>query len=267
MKTFELKSSNKKAFSAILVSLGVGFFIVSILLLPWIISNSHGVATIIAVLVMIGIAASLRKILAKKYTIQISDTLLEIRKDGRVVASAPVETIVMLKLRSTANSNEFAIYTSASQSELIQFDAVGQLDVIRSIIAELQQYSEYVVNNPTTKMGNAWTEYVNKNAVKNNTKSYKAVQTAIKTKSKKTNLVIVAIVALILFLTIIPFFINPKAFYERKDDKLFYGKKELVGINIKEVEQLGYQVIKDSSHVYYKGEILEWADRDRKSVV
>jgi len=268
MKTFELKSANKKAFTTILISLGVIIFMGSIFLLPWIISNDHGVVVVVIVLVVLIFAAAfLRKILAKKYTIQISETLLEIRKESSVIASVPVETIVMLKLRPTANSNEFAIYTSASQSELFQFDAVGQLDVIQNIIAELQQYGEYVVNNPTTKMGNAWTEYVNKNAVKSNVQSYKMVQKTIKAKSKKSSLIIVGIVAFILFLTIIPFFINPKAFYEREGDKVFYGSKEVVGVNINEVEQLGYKVIKDSSHVYYKGEILEWADRETFTLI
>ena len=262
MTTFELKSSNKKAFATILISMGIVVFITSISFLPWIISNDHGTVAVISVLViLIFMAAFLRKMLAKKYTIQISDTLLEIRKDGKVIASAPVESIVMLKLRPTANSNEFAIYTSAKQSELIQFDAVGQLEVIQNIISELEQYGEYVVNDQSTKMGDKWTEYINKNAVKRNAKSYKTVESSIKANNKKTTFVIVSVVLVILFFTILPFFINPEAFYERKGDKIFYGSKEVVGVNVNEAEQLGYKVIKDSSYVYYKGEILEWADR------
>ena len=262
MTTFELKSSNKKTFSTILISLGIIVFVAGISFLPWIISNDYGAVVVIAILVIIGCAAvSLRKILAKKYTIQISETLLEIRKENKVIVSAPVETIVMLKLRPTANSNEFTIYTSAKQSELIQFDAVGQLDVIQDIITELQQYGEYITSSPTTKMGNAWTEYINKSAVKNNDKSYKTVESAIKAKKTKNTLIIVVVVVIVLFLTFLPFLINPETFYERKGDKVFYGSKEMVDVNIEEVEQLGYKVIKDSSYVYYKGEILEWADR------
>ena len=262
MKTFELKSSNKKTFATILISLGIIIFITSISFLPWIISNDHGTVAVIAVLViLIFMAAFLRKILAKKYTIQISETLLEIRKEGKVIATAPVESIVMLKLRPTANSNEFAIYTSAKQSELIQFDAIGQLEVIQNIITELEQYGEYVVNDQSTKMGDKWTEYINKNAVKRNTKSHETVESSIKAKNRKTTIVMVSVVLVILFFTILPFFINPEAFYERKGDKIFYGSMEVVGVNADEAQGLGYKVIKDSSYVYYKGEILEWADR------
>ena len=270
MKTFELKSSNKKTFATILISLGIIVFITSISFLPWIISNDHGTVAVIAVLVvLIFMAAFLRKILAKKYTIQISDTLLEIRKEGKIIASAPVESIVMLKLRQTANSNEFAIYTSAKQSELFQFDAIGQMEIIQNIITELQQYGEYLINNPASKMGDAslWTEYINKNAVKRNAKSHKTVESSIKAKNRKTTFVMVSVVLVILFFTILPFFINPKAFYDRKDDKIFYGSKEVIGVNPDEARGLGYKVIKDSLHVYYKGEILEWADRATFEVI
>ena len=262
MNTFEIKSANKKAFVPIMIIIGIAILVIGILLLPWIIRNDHGVAAILVVLVILVFAANfLRKILAKKFVLQISETLLDIRNEGRVIASAPVETIVMLKLRPTVNTNEFTIYTSAPQSELFRFEVMGQLEVIQSIITELQQYGEYVVNNRTSQMGGEWTEYVNKNAISRNVESYKTVNKVIKSKNKKTGLIIAAVVLFIFFLTLLPFFINREAFYEREGDRIFYGKKELVGVDIKEVEQLGYKVIKDSSHVYYKGEILEWADR------
>ena len=268
MTTFELKSSNKKTFATILISLGITIFVGSISFLPWIISNDHGtVAVISALVILIFAAAFLRKMLAKKYTIQISETLLEIRKEGKVIASAPVESIVMLKLRQTANSNEFAIYTSAKQSQLIQFDAIGQLEVIQNIITELGQYGEYIANDQSTKAGNTWTEYINKNAVKRNAKSHETVESSIKAKNRKTTIVMVSVVLVILFFTILPFFINPKAFYDRKGDKIFYGSKEVIGVNPDEARGLGYKVIKDSSYVYYKGEILEWADRATFEVI
>ena len=262
MKTFELNSYRKKTFISIMIPFIVVVFIAIIPFLPWIIRNDHGIVAVIVVLTVLIFAVTiLRKMLAKKYTVHISETLLEIREEGREVTSAPVNTIVMLKLRPTSNSNEFTIYTSAVKSELIRFDALGQLDVIQSIIAELQQYGEYVVNNPTTKMGDAWTEYVNKSAVKSDIKSYTSIQSTIKAKNRKNSFIIVAVVIFIFAITILPFFINREAFYNRDGNKIFYGNKELVGVNIKEVEQLGYKILKDSSHVYYKDEILEWADR------
>jgi len=52
-----------------------------------------------------------------------------------------------------------------------------------------------------------------------------------------------------------------KAFYEEKDGRIYYGNKELVGVKLEETQIMNYTVLKDSSHIYYKGEILEWADR------
>jgi len=79
---------------------------------------------------------------------------------------------------------------------------------------------------------------------------------------RKSILIIVAVGVAVMALLFIPFIINPDRSYEEKDGKMYFGDKELVGVNPREVRMIYYHIIKDSSHIYYKDQILEWADRE-----
>jgi hypothetical protein len=78
----------------------------------------------------------------------------------------------------------------------------------------------------------------------------------------KSKLIIVLIVVAITALLFVPFLINSDSSYEEKDGKMYFGNKELSGVNPDEVRMIDYYIIKDSSHIYYKDQILEWADRE-----
>jgi hypothetical protein len=78
----------------------------------------------------------------------------------------------------------------------------------------------------------------------------------------KSKLIIVLVGVAIMALLFVPFLINPDNSYEEKNGKMYFGNKELSGVNPDEVRMIDYYIIKDSSHIYYKNQILEWADRE-----
>ncbi|MCZ4245923.1 DKNYY domain-containing protein [Pedobacter punctiformis] len=82
-------------------------------------------------------------------------------------------------------------------------------------------------------------------------------------KSKKTKIILIAVLAFVVLMgiMILPFFINPKAFYDEKDGKLYFGSKELTGINPSEFKTIDYNVAIDCTRVYYNGKPVDFIDR------
>ena len=82
-----------------------------------------------------------------------------------------------------------------------------------------------------------------------------------KRNKKKIILIVVAIFMLSIATAILPFFINPKAFYDFKDGKVYFGGKELPYIKANEFRPLDYSVAVDCTKVYYNGNPVEFVDR------
>ncbi|UIR57346.1 DKNYY domain-containing protein [Sphingobacterium sp. SRCM116780] len=82
-------------------------------------------------------------------------------------------------------------------------------------------------------------------------------------KAKIRKWILIAILAFVLLMggMILPFFINPKAFYDIKDGKVYFGNKELTHMNAKEFKTIDYTIAVDCTRVYYKGEPVNFMDR------
>ena len=68
------------------------------------------------------------------------------------------------------------------------------------------------------------------------------------------------VVGLILIICVLPFFINGTGRYTVRDGKAFYGDDEVLGINMAQYKSLSWDVVKDSSTVFFKGEPVDWVD-------
>ena len=82
-----------------------------------------------------------------------------------------------------------------------------------------------------------------------------------KRSNKKIILIVVAIFMLSIAAAILPFFINPKAFYDFKDGKVYFGSRELPHIKANDFRPLDYSVAVDCTKVYYNGNPVEFVDR------
>lgn len=263
MKTFELKSQNKKAFIIILLIIAVIILLVAMNYGPWFIRNGYGGYGVIAIgVVLVGGSVLFRKILAKKYIIAISEKEIQISQKGILKAASYLDQIAMLKLRSNVNVDELTIYTTGEKKVLMKFDTVNQNKAVMDIINELHNHIEFVQHIQNDRFNNAYTEYINKNIAQSRPQAIQELRQAQGSSKKKLSAVVVGIFFLATGLMFIPFFVNPKAFYDNKDGKIYFGSTELVGVKPEESRTLSYHVLKDSSHIYYKDQILEWADRE-----
>ncbi|WP_316806222.1 DKNYY domain-containing protein [Pedobacter agri] len=82
-----------------------------------------------------------------------------------------------------------------------------------------------------------------------------------KKSNKKFILIAVSIFVALIAAAILPFFINPKAFYDEKDGKVYFGSKELTYIKADEFKPLDYSVAVDCTKVYYNGNPVDFVDR------
>ncbi len=127
------------------------------------------------------------------------------------------------------------------------------------LVSMILPYMDFIKTNQVNKTGGLGgifeTDYVQKNAI--NSGVVKEVQN-IEKQSKK-NIIWIAASTAILFLAILlaPFFINPKAFYDFKDNKVYFGSNEMVGVNPNEFETISYNVAKDSANYYFRGEKVD----------
>ncbi|NDW08737.1 DKNYY domain-containing protein [Dysgonomonas sp. 520] len=262
MKTFELKSFNKKAFAAILITVFIILIPIATVSAPWFIQGGYGTYALIALgLVLIVGSVLLKKLLAKKYTINISEDKISILQNNNLINSSPLNQIVMLKNRKVVDGDELIFFASGQSNIFAKFYAVGQTETITAIIEEIKNHLNLEVTNRSDKAGNAWIEYINKDLAQNNSQEIRKVRDREKSSKKKTSLIVALIGIVVLGALILPFFINPKAFYENKEGKIYFGSTELVGVKPEEARTISYHVLLDSTHVYYKDQILEWADR------
>ena len=76
----------------------------------------------------------------------------------------------------------------------------------------------------------------------------------------KIKLIITAvlIIPLILFFGFLAYHASGQ--YKIKDGKLFAGNREVSEINMQQYKQLSNEIVKDSSHVFYKGRIVKNVD-------
>lgn len=77
------------------------------------------------------------------------------------------------------------------------------------------------------------------------------------------NFILIGIILFIMLIgiLILPFFINPKAFYDKRDGKIYYGSKVLSYINTNEFKPIDYSVAVDCTRVYYNGNPVDFIDR------
>ena len=260
MKTFKIKSINRTKLLLMVIFTVLTLLVVSftfLLKLFFIINNQH--IGIVAVLVGVFIIFTIcKKIATATYTIEIDEHKLSVAKAGKSCRTIQLNQITKLAFKTHAQGGVLSI--DSFGFEFAKFDVdPKQTQLIQEIIVELQKYNHY--NVVTGEGGNAaWANYVNPEAVKSNPSSFVQQSKGQASSKQKVRLICIAGSLAFVALLIAPFFINPKAFYDVKDGKVYFGSSELVGVNPKHAEAMGYHVLKDSLHIYYKDQILEWAD-------
>lgn len=264
MKTFNVNSINRvglvaTAFPTVFLLMIAGMF-----QLPWILSNNYQYIALIAALgIVLLVFIILKKLFTRKYTVDISEKDIVITRPNGYRIETPLNHIARLKLRRTNQSYELTVYTTKTNSIFFKFDvSLAQEKTISFLLKAIMADYNYVAGSESGKMGDSWQIYTNVDAVATNADTISFINTTEKKRKTQHTLLGIGIFAMVMTILIAPFFINPKAFYDRKGDKIFFGNTELPDVDPREAVTLSYHVLKDSSHIYYKDQILEWADRE-----
>lgn len=259
MKIIQVKSTNTKVYNISVIIIGISVLVAGLFFLPVIIRNinaeGYGKIGIIAIGIAVFIfMVLLKRILQRKYIVQIDD-LLTISRGSHAI-STPINSIVMLRLKSAGISNQLRIYTKERSDAFIQFDSMDPKSIME-LVTELKNRGEYA---PKQQNKASWEEYVNTAVVQSNHSAMNQIREVDKKRRFKGRLVGVIVFCTLLSLLIALFLMNSKEFYEVRDNKVFFGKMEMVGVNPDSCHQFSYNVIKDSSHIYFQGKVLDWAD-------
>lgn len=214
----------------------------------------------IPLLIIIGLLSKFFKI---KYTLNMTDTDLSLKKEGKVLKSTQLNSILMIKhAHITDTSDTLIIYTDNKTESFISFNTVGHSEQIYLLLEKLLNSGRYKKNIRMDRQIQ-WNEYLNQSLLQNNVNNIIAINDGSRNLKKKLIWGSVAMFFLLIGILILPFFINPKEYYKdytEKDGKLYYKDKEVIGFHPEEIKSLGISLVKDSSMVVYKGQILEWAD-------
>ncbi|NDV65844.1 DKNYY domain-containing protein [Bacteroides sp. 224] len=260
MKAFKIKSVNRTililtALPTLFVILLGGF----VCCMKWIFTDGNQYIALGATLAIVFIVFTIcKKIATRTYTVEVDENNLMVAKEGNVARSIHLNQITKLAFRTHAQGCVLTV--EASGFEFAKFD-VGpkQAQQIQDLIAEFQQYNHYNAVEGKDDRG-VWTNYINPNAVNSTPASLGEIYRNQAGNKRKTKWIAIGIFLVVMAVMIAPFFINPKAFYDSKDGKVYFGSKELIGVDPKKATTLSYHVLKDSTHIYYKDQILEWAD-------
>lgn len=262
MEKFEINTLNRKLIMIISIPLILIFIIGAFYYSDYFIDNHIEKLFLIALIPFLLIVGVLSRICKKKYTIEITDTDFTIKESSLIKTSVQLNKIMLVKHQGGVNfgTDLLLIYADRQEKPLLNISATKQSDIIKNILNRITNSGKYIKNQRLQK-NILWNEYLNEDLLQINTDTLARINTQPKRTARKGTFIILAVLGLLIAVSIIPFFVNPKAFYEFENDKVLFGNKVIEGVNPKEARTLSYTILKDSSHIYYKGEILDWADR------
>ncbi|MGL4582118.1 MAG: DKNYY domain-containing protein [Flavobacterium sp.] len=264
MNTLRFKVLNRKKYNTVVIGIlicGVIYGFVNLISIlrafnTWSISAYVYLGVLFVFLFLI---MKLRSVFSDDIVIDINEQGMTIKKN-REVKSITHQNIVMIRLFTTVAGDLVYIYAIGKQEVFFKFESSDR-DMISTLFNNLELYQKYTITNRTGKLGENWTEYINKNAVGFNANMTNEVRQYQKRSNKKLYVIIGVVLVLVLLLPIIGLFISDNEYYEEREGQMYYGDALLVGVNPDAIRRLDVNVMKDSTHVYYKDQVLTWADR------
>lgn len=264
MNTVKFKIVDRKRYLVVFISIMI---IALVVLFFNFITVTHaidegGVMRYVYIGAIFGVLAfviQLKKLFTKELNFDVDELGIAIRegREKRIIAH---QNIVMVKRIQAAGSELVHIYVVGKSVPELNFESNDKTG-INTLLARLEQYQSYMSADRQGGLGERWTEYINQNMVQNNKGSINEARKQEGT-SKKIVLIVLGVTFVVLVgFTIVPLLLEDNRGYEVRDDKVYYGDKLLEGVVPDSYRRLGADVIIDSTHVYYLGDVQTWADR------
>lgn len=220
-------------------------------------------------ILMLSLAALIvKKIIVKKYSITIDKNIIEIQKRNKVIHTN-LSNISMIRLKKNsagAMDMKFILATGETWFHFSNAMSSKKEDIekiFKELIEKIQDSIHLIKANEKITRGdlNEYSvDYINKSSVANGL--LEKTQKKDKVKKIWNNLLTLFFGSIFIGILILPFFINPKAFYEEEGEKMFFGSKEMLGVKADEFEILTYNIGKDKNHIYFRGEPVDFVDHN-----
>ncbi|WP_121964420.1 DKNYY domain-containing protein [Myroides sp. N17-2] len=212
------------------------------------------------ILVLIGIFFVKSKCL-EKISVVIDESYIKTVVKGQSIKILH-SSVLMIK-REKLNSGEavLSVFIVGSTVSALRLETID-VEQVELFIDELRKYHNYSTADKQGSLGQTWVEYINNDAIQSSANiSMLDIVRSKEGNLRRTLFMSLGIAFVVLNLVVfVPFIINPFNTYAPKEGKMYYGDKELAGVIPDSCKILSTSVLKDSIHVYYKGEVLEWAD-------
>lgn len=261
MKQFEVKILNKQMLLLIVVPVIIAYILSALIYVLDRYSGEDSLikAFLISLIPLFIIVFFLNKICRHNYTIGLDESEITLKRRGRIYKSIFYKDIMFIRQFSENELFSLVVFSKGHiepDIELLQINnSQGE-----EILSHLLSFATYIYSTQVRKDGIVYHEYVNKSMVNSDATTILTIKTSKKATTKLA--LIVFFMILLILSSIMYLFIENEssdAYYKFNPDGVYYNDVK-IDVNPKEVEQLSFTVIKDSSHVYYKGKILEWAD-------
>lgn len=259
MKYFNLKGFNAKAFRATVLLGLLGFLVIGGFFFIGLVAR-HGEAGVIVPLLVVGIGLFLTKRLFRKnYRIGVSaEQIVFLNSKTGLPLCPPIapQEIAMIQHKINLGDNYLHFIRRGEARPFLKISTLNESATVHELLVEIGKHTAFARN--TTKHG--WDQYISQEASEVAPEVMQKVQKR-NTDPGKRNGRIIGIACLLFVVGAFVFMAVKKSDegYRLGVDEITYNGIPL-NINREEIEWLSSSVVKDSSQVFFLGQIVEWAD-------
>ena len=259
MKYFDLKGFNVKAFRATVMTGLLLFLIVLPFFFIGVIAR-HGESSLIVAFLVVAILLFLTKRLFRTdYRIGVSgEQVVFLKAQTGLPLCPPVapNEIGMILHKSNLNDDYLRFIRRGDLHPFLKIGTMNQAAQVHELLVEIGKHAEFT--RETTKQG--WTQYLNREAILNAPANIERIRRKSGNPGRKNGKIILLVALGVLALMIaIPALTKSGEGYRIGVDEITYNGVPL-DIDRNQYEWLSGSTVKDSTHVFFNGQIVEWAD-------
>lgn len=262
MKFFDLKCVNMKAYRAVVILTVIGGIILLTTTFVWLMARYGEGAVILPLIPVFFVIVFIKRFFRRDYRVGVSEqeVVLFIKgADVPVVRIRPGD-IALIRHHVNIADDYLRIFRRGETAPAIKIATFNQSTQVHDLLAEISRHVELV--HTTAKDG--WSEYIAKAAAQSAPQHVEDLRRQQYQKPKRQMALIFAIVFLLL--GVVPFVLigifksGAGEGYLREDGRITYNGVP-IEIDLEQIERLGVgSIVKDSTRVYFNGELMAWAD-------
>ena len=259
MKYIDLKGYSTKAFRATVIVGLLGALVVFSFFFVGLMARYGEVGVIVPFIVIGFLLIFSKRFFRRNYRIGVSEEQVVFLhgKSGEPLCPpvAPNE-LAMIQHRINLGDDYLHFIRRGELKPFLKIATMGQAAQVRELLIEIGRHTSFVQS--TTKQG--WDQYINKETAQNSPEAVRKLRKKNGSPGKKGVKIFALAAFAFLTLVIVLMAVNKSdEGYRIGMDEITYNGEPL-DIDRKEYKWLSGSVIKDSTRVFFNGEIVDWAD-------